>query len=150
VDSYEQRFSQGIWKTKEKAETFLQNWETKMTKRECQNKLEQARKDQAAIENNVKELEEQFHRNTPERVNVGEIYYLPNMGNTYMVTSDTMGRYILTVVGHGFYDGCYTGRIQTSPLYQSEMRDKLIEQDAEYLGQFGDLFMRRENEQKRD
>jgi len=121
-----------------------------MTKRECQNKLEQARKDQAAIENNVKELEEQFHRNIPERVNVGEIYYLPNMGNTYMVTSDAKGQYVLTVVGHGFYDGCYTGRIQTSPLYQSEMRDKLIEQDAEYLGQFGDLFMRRENEQKRD
>lgn len=107
---------------------------------EIQLKIDQAIKDKEAIDKNISELQKQLEVNKiPDYLHVGMVFDVPSTG-IMMVTSDTVGKYIMTHLEYP--SGCWNSDVQFQPLCSEGLRDQLEKLGAIYLGRFEKVYKR--------
>ena len=87
-------------------------------------------------------LKKELLHNIPRSICVGQIFGC--YGENYMVASlgSDSSKVGLTNVG-GSYSGCYNTELLTGVRSREEVRQLLIDKDAEYLGYFNEVFVKK-------
>jgi len=113
---------------------------------DLQSRLDQVRKDKQLLEEEEKRIKKEINdKRIPLNVQPGQVYKIPGISSPKMVACFNTISWFgvgLTAVGSSF-SGCFSSSVLKGTTTKPELRQILIDKNAEYLGTFVEVFERR-------